>query len=75
VQDEGPVARLGEKQFAGGLFQGALLQGRRRWEFFGQFRHARLRDPEMGINPLVALVEPDAPIAFLTQLEAAGIAT
>jgi len=68
AQNERPVAGLGQEQFPTGLFQGPLLEVGRRFAlaiFFGQLGHALLRDLQMGINPFVGFIQPNAPVAFL----------
>ncbi len=65
AKNERPVARLRQQQFAPRLLQGPLLQQTRRAMGVGQFRHARLRHAQMRVNPLVAVIEPDPPVALL----------
>ena len=72
TQNERPVARLREQQFARSLFQGARLQAGGLGKFFHQIAHALLRDLQVRINPFVRLVEPDAPVTFLAPARRAG---
>src|SRR5208283_1176249 len=59
---ESPIAGLGQEQLAGGLAQGALGDWTGPWEAISEFRQAFLGDLEVGINPLVFLIEPHAPV-------------
>ena len=64
AQDEGPVAGLRKQEFTAGLAQGARDHARGIGKTARQFGHARLRDLQMRINPFIAFVEPNFPIAF-----------
>ncbi len=67
----------GEEEFTGSWFEGAFLEGTgcglagtgRRVGGLGKpprhFGHAFLGDVEMGENPFVLFIQPDAPIAVL----------
>ena len=57
--DEGPVGGLGEEEFAGGLIEGTAQIALGVGETGGEFDHAFLGAMEMGIDPVVAVVEPD----------------
>jgi hypothetical protein len=74
AQNERPVARLRQQQFARGLFQRARLAGRSPFsgKFPRQSGHAFLRDLQVRINPFVLLVQPRAQIAFLAPAGRAG---
>ena len=71
-ENEGPVAGLGEEQFAGGLAQGAGLEAFGGWKAVGEIGHAFLGDLQVRMDPLVGFVEPDAPIPFLAPARGAG---
>ena len=64
AQNEGPVAGLGEEQFAGRLIQRAFLE--RGWivQVARHFGHALLGHVEVRVNPGIGFVEPDFPVAF-----------
>ncbi len=64
-QQKGPIAGLRQQQLARGLLERALLNGVRPRETPGQLGHPLLGGAQVGIDPLVLLVEPDAPIAAL----------
>src|SRR5262245_49712545 len=65
AEDERPVAGLGEQQFASGLLKCARSESVWLRGFLHQFGHALLGDLLVRINPLVLLIKPHAPIAFL----------
>jgi len=53
---ERPIAGLSEKQFAGGLLEGAKREAVRGGKPAGEFRHPVLSDLEVRINPFGFLV-------------------
>lgn len=74
-QNERPVTGLREQEFPRGLPQGAGGQARGIGVLFGQFRQAFLGNLQVRVDPLVFFIEPNAPVPFLPQLEALGLAT
>src|SRR3954449_8182442 len=61
LHDEGPVARLREEELAGGLVQGAALYVARGVVMgAGELDHPLRCLVQVAVDPVVALVEPDA---------------
>ena len=63
---EGPIAGLGEEEFACGLGKGAQEEwGVRRNVFASNLRHAACRGVKVGVDPRIGFFQPDFPVAFV----------
>src|SRR5262249_2643533 len=71
AKDEGPVAGLGEQQFAAGLFEGTFLEAGSSRMAMDQGRHSLLGDVEVRVDPLVRFIEPDFPVALFAPTRGA----
>jgi hypothetical protein len=65
--NEGPIAGLGEEEFAGGLSEGAIQEGvgLGRAKATCQLDHADGGDVEVGIDPRVRSFEPNGPVTLV----------
>src|SRR5579883_1675061 len=65
LEDEGPVARLGQEQLAGSLVESTTAQRRRIGIGAGHFHHAIAAFMEMAINPIVGTLQPHLAVALI----------